>query len=81
MEEETAAKEALQVAYSSVQKDYEDLEGAAVAACQGLEGEGGSLGSSLASRLRSLGDRMAEQLKGAIYIYHIILQILFQTLL
>ena len=75
------AKEALQVAYSSVQKDYEDLEGAAVAACQGLEGEGGSSDSSLVSRLRSLGDRMAEQLKGAIYIYHIILQILFQTLL
>ena len=34
--EETTVKEALQVAYSSVQKDYEDLEGTAVAACQGL---------------------------------------------
>jgi len=30
---ETAVKEALQVAYSSVQKDYEDLVEAAVAAC------------------------------------------------
>jgi hypothetical protein len=60
--EETAEKEALQVAYSSVQKDYEDLEGAAVAMCQGLEGEGegGSLGSSLASRMWSLRDRVAE---------------------
>jgi hypothetical protein len=29
--EETAAKEALQVAYSLVQKDYEDIEGSAVA--------------------------------------------------
>jgi hypothetical protein len=64
--EETVVKEALQVAYSSVQKDYEDLEGAAVAACQGLECEGGSSGSSLASRLRSLGDRVAKRLKGAL---------------
>ena len=66
MVEETAAKEALQVAYSLVQKDYKDMEGAAMAACQGLEGEGGSSGSSLASRLRSLGDRVAERLRGAL---------------
>ena len=50
--------------YTSVQKDYEDLEGAVVAACQAVEGEGGSSGSLLASRLRSLGDRVAERLKG-----------------
>ena len=49
-----------------MQKDYEDLERATVAAFQGLEGEGGSSGSSLASRLRSLGDRVAELLKGAL---------------
>ena len=66
MVEETAVNEALHVTYSSVQKDYEDLEGAAVAACQGLECEGGSSGSSLASRLRSLGDRVAKRLKGAL---------------
>jgi len=61
--EETAAKEAHQIAYSSAQRNYEDLEGAAVATCQGLEGEGTS-SSSLASRLRSLGDRLTERLKG-----------------
>ena len=66
MAEETTAKEALQVAYMSVQRDYEDLEEAAVAACQGAGGEGGQLGSSLASRLRSLGDRVAERLRGAL---------------
>ena len=66
MADETTVKEALQVAYSSVQKDYEDLEGAAVAMCQGLEGEGGSSGSSLASCLRSLGDWVAERLRGAL---------------
>ena len=51
--EETAAKEALQAAYTSAQRDYDDLEEAAIAACQGAEGEGGQSGSSLVSRLRS----------------------------
>ena len=36
-----------------------------MAACQWIEGEGTS-GSSLASRLRSLGDRLTERLKGAL---------------
>ena len=49
-----------------MKKDYEDLEGAVVAACQGLEGEGDSSGSSLASHLRSLGDQVAKRLKGAL---------------
>ena len=38
MSEETAAKEALQAAYMSTQRDYEDLEEAVVAACQGAKG-------------------------------------------
>ena len=66
MADETTAKEALQVVYTSVQRDYEDLEEATVAACQGAGGDGGQLGSSLASRLRSLGDRVAERLRGAL---------------
>jgi hypothetical protein len=64
--EETAAKEALQAAYTSARRDYEDLEEAIVAACRGAEGEGGPSGSSLTSRLRSLGNRVAERLKGAL---------------
>ena len=39
--EETAAKEALQAVYASMQRDYDDLEEAAIATCQGAEGEGG----------------------------------------
>jgi len=66
--EETAAKEALQAAYASAQGDYEDLEVATVAACQGAEGEGGLSGSSLINRLRSLGDRVTERLKGALLL-------------
>jgi len=39
--EETAAKEALQAVYASLQRHHDDLEEATVAACQGAEGEGG----------------------------------------
>ena len=60
---ETAAKEAVQVALMSAQGELEDLERTAVAVCQELEGEGGSSGSSVASRLRSLGGRVAERLR------------------
>ena len=59
-------KEALQAVYASVQRDYDDLEEATVAACQAVEGEGGASGSSLESHLRSLGDRVSERLKGAL---------------
>ena len=68
MEDETAAKDALQVAFTSAQEDYEALERAVVATCQELEGEGGLSGSSLASRLRSLSDRVTKRLKGALYL-------------
>ena len=37
-----------------------------MAVCQGLVGEGGSSSSLLASRLRSLGDWLAERLKNAL---------------
>ena len=66
MAEETTAKEALQVEYTSAQRDYEDLEEAAVAPCQGADGEGSLSGSSVVSRLRFLGDQEAERLKGAL---------------
>ena len=64
--DETAGEGGPPSAYSTAQRDYEDLEGAIMAACQELKGEGGSSGSSLASRLRSLGGRVTERLKGAL---------------
>ena len=66
MADETTTKDALQVVFTSVRKDYEVLERAVVATCQELEGEGGPSGSSVASRLRSLGGRVTEHLKGAL---------------
>ena len=63
MADETAVKEALQVVLTSAQDEHEYLERTAVAICQELEGEGGSSGSSVASRLRSLSGRVTERLK------------------
>ena len=39
--EETAAKEAVQAVHAPLQNDHDDLEEAAIAACQGAEVEGG----------------------------------------
>ena len=66
MADETAQMEALQVVYTSAQRDYVYLEGAVVAACREVEGEVGPSGSSVTSRLRSLGGRVVERLKGAL---------------
>jgi hypothetical protein len=62
---ETAAKEALQVVFASAQDEHEDLEKATVVACQEVDGEGGSSGCLMASRLRSLSGRVTERLKDA----------------
>ncbi|CAN6381985.1 unnamed protein product [Urochloa humidicola] len=61
----SAQMESLQVTYSEVQKELNDLEGVTVAVSRELEGEGAQSGSSVASRLRALGDRVTEHLKGS----------------
>ena len=63
MADETAAKEAIQGALTVAHDEYADLKQAAVVVCQELEGEGALSGSSVASRLRSLGGRVAEHIK------------------
>ena len=62
----SAQTEALQIAYTKAQEEFQDLEGAALAACREVEGAEGWSGSSLSSRLRSLGGRVVERLKGAL---------------
>ena len=61
--DETSAKEAVQVTFTSAQAEHEDLERTTVAVCQELEGEGGLSGSSVASLLRSLVGRVSERLR------------------
>ena len=63
--DETAAKEAVQIVLTVTQAEHTDLEQTAVVVCQELEGEGASSGSSVASRLRSLGGRLAERIRSA----------------
>jgi len=63
--DETAAKEAVNTALMAAQAEYTDLERTAVSVCQELEGEGAMSGSSVISRLRVLGGRIAEHAKSA----------------
>ena len=65
MADETAAKEAVEAVLTIAQAEDVDLEQTTVAMCQELVGEGASSGSSVASRLRSLGGRVAEHIKSA----------------
>ena len=63
MADETVAKEAVNTALMAAQAEYTDLERTAVSVCQELEGEGAVSGSSVISRLRALGGRIAEHTK------------------
>jgi len=61
--DESAAKEAINTALMTSQAEYTKLERTAVSVCQELEGEGAVSGSSVISRLRALGGRIAEHAK------------------
>ena len=61
--DETAVKEAVNTALTAAQDEYAELEQAAMAMCHELKGEGALSRSSVASRLRSLGGRVAEHAK------------------
>jgi len=61
--EETAAKETVNTALMAAQAEYVDQERTAVSVCLELEGEGAVSGSSVISRLRALGGRIAEHAK------------------
>ena len=63
MADETAAKEAVNTVLMVAQAEYTDLEWTAVSVCRELEGEGIVSGSSVISRLRTLGGRIAEHAK------------------
>ena len=63
MADETAAKEVVGTVLMEVQIEYADLERTAVSVCQELEGEGAVSSSSVISRMRALGGRIAEHAK------------------
>ena len=61
--DETAAKEAVHTALTAAQMEFAELEQTAMSVCQELEGKGAVSGSSVISRLRALGGRIAEHAK------------------
>ena len=63
MADEAAAKEAVNTALMAAHAEYADLERTTVSVCQELEGDGAVSGSSVISRLRALGGRIAEHAK------------------
>ena len=63
MADETAAKEAVNTALMAVQAEYTELEQTAMSVCQELEGDSVVSGSSVISRVRALGGRIAEHAK------------------
>ena len=65
MVDETAVKEAVNTALMAAQAEYTDLVRTVVSVCQELEGKGAMSGNSVISRLRALGDRIAEHAKSA----------------
>ena len=63
MADESAVKEAVHPALTATQVEFAKLEQTAVSVCQELKGEGAVSGSSVISRLRALGGRIAEHAK------------------
>ena len=63
MADEIVAKEAVNTALMAAQAEYADLARTAVSVSQELEGESTMSGSSVISRLRALGGRIAEHAK------------------
>jgi hypothetical protein len=55
----TTQAEAVQTAYNSSQQELEELWAAALETCQGIEEGEAQAGSSLASRLRALGEHVS----------------------
>ena len=62
MADESAAKEAVHTALTAAQMEFAELEQTTMSVCEELEG-GAVSGSSVISRLRALGDRIAEHAK------------------
>ena len=68
MADETVAKEAVNTVLMAAQAEYAELERTAVSVCQELDGDGAMSGSSVISRLRALGGRIAEHAKSTFHL-------------
>jgi hypothetical protein len=64
----TTQAEAVQTAYNSSQQELEELRAAALVVCQEVEEGKAQAGSSLASRLRSLGGHVSQRMRRALHL-------------
>jgi hypothetical protein len=60
--------QAIQTAYNSSQHELEELRAAALEACQGIEEGEAQAGSSMASRLRTLGGHVTRRMRRALHL-------------
>jgi hypothetical protein len=58
----------IQTAYNSSQQELEELQAAALEACQGIEEGEAQAGSSMASRLRALGGHVTQRMHHALHL-------------
>jgi hypothetical protein len=64
----TSQAEAMQTAYNFSQQELEALQAAALETCQGIEEGEAQAGSSLASRLRTLGGHVSQWMCRALHL-------------
>jgi hypothetical protein len=60
--------QAIQTAYNSSQQELEELQAAALEACQGIEEGEAQARSSMASHLRALGGHVAQRMRRALHL-------------
>jgi hypothetical protein len=64
----TTQAQAIQTAYNSSQQELEELQAAALEACQGIEEGETQVGSSMASRLRTLGGHVTQRMRRTLHL-------------
>jgi hypothetical protein len=68
LENSTTQAQALQTAYNFYQQELEELQAAALEACQGIEEGEAQAESSMASRLRALGGHVTQHMRRAFHL-------------
>jgi hypothetical protein len=64
----TTQAHTIQTAYNSSQQELEELQAAALEACQGIEEGEAQARSSMASRLRALGGHVTQRMRHALHL-------------
>jgi hypothetical protein len=60
--------QAIQTTYNSSQRELEELQAVALETCQGIEEGEAQAGSSMVSRLRTLGGHVTQRMRHALHL-------------